>query len=89
MFLKNWIEEEPHTLENNDIVRVKQWLAILLVVLTPVLNIIMLASWAFNRSETEPKSLVNFARGAIIVGVIVAVVVAAFLPAIIHILQTN
>jgi hypothetical protein len=32
----------------------------------PLLNVVMLLAWAFNNSETEPKSLVNFARAMLI-----------------------
>jgi drug/metabolite transporter (DMT)-like permease len=61
-----WIEETPHRLENSDIIRVRQWLAVFVVTVTPLLNVVMLLVWAFNNSETEPKSLVNFARAMLI-----------------------
>jgi drug/metabolite transporter (DMT)-like permease len=61
-----WIEETPHRLENSDIMRVRQWLAVFVVTVTPLLNVVILLVWAFNNSETEPKSLVNFARAMLI-----------------------
>lgn len=70
MFFKKWIEETPHRLENNEIMRVKDWLAILLVTIMPGLNIVMLLCWAFNRDDSLPKSHVNFARAVLIIMVI-------------------
>jgi drug/metabolite transporter (DMT)-like permease len=61
-----WIEETPHRLENNEIMRVRQWLAVFVVMAALLLNVVMLLNWAFNNSETEPKSLVNFARAMLI-----------------------
>jgi drug/metabolite transporter (DMT)-like permease len=46
--------------------RVRQWLAVFLVIAAPLLNVVMLLVWAFNNSETEPGSPVNFARAMLI-----------------------
>ena len=68
-----WLEDEPTgRYEKNDMISVKQWLAILLVTIMPVLNIVMLLGWAWNRTGEHPAFLVNFARATLIMMVILA-----------------
>jgi len=76
-----WLEDEPtERYEKNDFVSVKQWLAILLVTIMPVLNIVMLLGWAVRNVDERPASLVNWARAMLImmITLAVAVVVAVF-----------
>jgi hypothetical protein len=76
MFFEKWIEETeiPDRYINHDIVTVKQWLAVLCVTFAPGLNIVMLLKWALRSEGEEPTSLINWARAALILMVISAVV---------------
>ncbi len=65
MVFKKWVNETPSLLENNGIIRAKQWFGILVLMLCPMLNIVMLLLWAFNSSGRISKSQVNFARAMI------------------------
>ena len=72
-----WLEDEPaERYEKNDFVSVKQWLAILLVTITPALNIVMLLGWALRNVDERPASMVNFAKAMLIMMCILAVSVA-------------
>ncbi len=68
MFHK-WINEKEHDPEFNDnsVMSVRQWLAIIGIALIPILNIIMLLKWAFSSKEMVPANKVNWARALIIV----------------------
>ena len=72
----NWIKEPAERYEKNDFVSVKQWLAILLVTITPALNIVMLLGWALRDVDERPVSMVNFAKAMLIIMCILAVSVA-------------
>jgi hypothetical protein len=75
MFLKKWIEEEiPKEFVNDDIVTVKQWLAILCVTIAPGLNIVMFLLWALRGEGEHSASLVNYARAVLILMVITVMV---------------
>ena len=72
-----WFEDEPaKRYEKNDFVSVKQWLAILLVTIMPVLNIVMLLGWALRNVDERPASLVNWARAMLIMMCLLTVSVA-------------
>jgi len=72
-----WLEDEPtERYEKTDFVSVKQWLAILLVTIMPVLNIVMLLGWALHNVDERPASLVNWARAMLIMMCLLAVSVA-------------
>jgi hypothetical protein len=78
MFFKNWIEETPHPLDNDDIVTVRHWMAIFVLMMAPGINIIALVWWAsHSKGDKYPASMVNWARAMIIVGIIFISVTAA------------
>ncbi len=71
MFRK-WIDEPEREewekdFDNNEVVTVREWMATLMLMLIPVLNIVMLFEWAFSNKELTPANKVNWARGSIIV----------------------
>jgi len=71
-----WIDETPNRFDNSEIARVKQWIAILLLTIIPVMNIAALLRLAFSSKEEKPASLVNWARAIIIMVIIVTCAVA-------------
>ncbi len=71
MFRK-WIneperEEWQKDFDNNEVVSVREWMATMLLMVIPIVNIVMLFWWAFSNKELIPASKVNWARGTIIV----------------------
>ncbi len=65
VMFKNWFEEIPTTGENREIVRARDWVALLLTI--PVLNIVLLFVWALTGKEDRyPASQVNFARAVLL-----------------------
>ncbi len=80
MFRK-WInepekEEWLKDIDNNEVVSVREWVATLLLMVIPVVNIVMLFWWAFANKETTPVNKVNWARGTIIVLTVLLISVA-------------
>ena len=71
MFRK-WLDDTPDRFDNNEIVSTAKWLAILTVAMVPVMNIVFFLYWALHSRDDEyPASLVNFARAALIMMLIV------------------
>lgn len=71
MFLK-WIDEKAEDawekdFENNAVVSVREWMATLMLMIIPGVNIVMLFWWAFADKTTTPVNKVNWARGSLIV----------------------
>lgn len=71
MFLK-WIDEKEKDawekdFENNEVVSVREWMATLMLMIIPGVNIVMLFWWAFADKTTTPVNKVNWARGSLIV----------------------
>ena len=75
MFQK-WIDADPidEELNDNSIVTVREWMAAMMVMVIPVINIVMLVYWAYADKSLTPVSKVNWARGTLIV--LVTVVIA-------------
>ena len=72
-----WIDEIPDKYENNDIVRMRDWLWHVFISLVPVVNIGFWLWWALREKDDEyPASLVNWARAMICMTCIVAVALA-------------
>lgn len=70
MFSK-WIDEPEREdwlkdFDNNEVVPVREWLATLLVLFMPGLNIVMIFVWAFSNKEITPANKVNLARACVI-----------------------
>ncbi len=70
MFRK-WIDENEREewlkdLDNNEVVTVREWLATLLVLFIPGVNIAMIFVWAFSNKEITPANKVNLARACVI-----------------------
>ncbi len=70
MFSK-WIDEPEREdwlkdFDNNEVVTVREWLATLLVLFMPGLNIVMIFVWAFSNKEITPANKVNLARACVI-----------------------
>ena len=79
MFRK-WLDDTPDRFDNNEIVSTAKWLAILTVAMVPVMNIVFFLYWALHSRDDEyPASLVNFARAALILTVILTGVVAGMI----------
>lgn len=68
MFQK-WIDENPddERFSDDSIVTVREWMAIMMVMVIPVINIVMLVYWAYASKLSTPASKVNWARGTLIV----------------------
>lgn len=65
----NWIEEKPleSSFENKEVVQVREWMATMMLMVIPIINIVMLFYWAFSDKDYVPASKVNWARGTLIV----------------------
>ncbi len=70
MFSK-WIDESEREewlkdFDNDEVVTVREWLATLLVLFCPGLNLVMIFVWAFSNKEITPANKVNLARACVI-----------------------
>lgn len=67
-----WLDEkeedkEYEWLEDNHVMTVREWMASMMVMIVPLLNIVMLLCWAFGDKTTTPANKVNWARGTLLV----------------------
>ena len=72
---ENWEKD----FDNNEVVSVREWIATVLLMVIPVINIAMLIYWAFADNTTTPANKVNWARASLIV--CTAVLIASALSA--------
>ena len=79
MFSK-WIDESEFDGENdffdNSVMSVRQWLAVMSVMIIPVVNIVMIFCWAFAEKEITNSNKVNWARASVILLTAFVVVIA-------------
>lgn len=70
MFSK-WIDESEFDGKNdffdNSVMSVRQWLAVMSVMIIPVVNVVMIFWWAFANKELTPSNKVNWARASVMV----------------------
>ncbi len=85
MFSK-WIDESEFDGENdffdNSVMSVRQWLAVMSVMIIPVVNVVMIFCWAFAEKEITNSNKVNWARASVILltaFVVVITLVGGFL----------
>ena len=80
MFSK-WIEESEFDGKNdffdNSVMSVRQWLAVMSVMIIPVVNVVMIFWWAFAEKELTNSNKVNWARASVIL--LTAIVIAVSL----------
>ena len=80
MFSK-WIDESEFDGKNdffdNSVMSVRQWLAVMSVMIIPVVNVVMIFWWAFAEKELTNSNKVNWARG--LLGALAVVITAAAL----------
>lgn len=66
-----WIDESEYDAKNdffdNSVMSVRQWLAVMSVMLIPVVNIVMIFWWAFANKELTSSNKVNWARASVII----------------------
>lgn len=71
MFFRKWIEESEldvqQDLYDNSVMSVRQWMAVLSVMLIPILNIAMIFYWAFAEKELTNSNKVNWARASVVI----------------------
>lgn len=60
---ENWEKD----FENNEVVSVREWIAVVLLMVIPAVNIAMLFYWAFADKTTTSANKVNLARASLIV----------------------
>ena len=69
MFSK-WIDESEFDGKNdffdNSVMSVRQWLAVMSVMIIPVVNVVMIFCWAFAEKEITNSNKVNWARASVI-----------------------
>ena len=69
MFSK-WIDESEFDGKNdffdNSVMSVRQWLAVMSVMIIPVVNVVMIFWWAFAEKELTNSNKVNWARASVI-----------------------
>lgn len=70
MFRK-WIDEPERNrwetdFQDNSVMSVRQWLAVLSLMIVPGVNVVVLFWWAFADKELMPANKVNWARACII-----------------------
>lgn len=53
--------------ENKQVIGVREWMATVMLMALPIVNIVILLRWAFADKSTTPASKVNWARGSLIV----------------------
>ncbi len=79
MFSK-WIDESEFDGENdffdNSVMSVRQWLAVMSVMIIPVVNVVMIFCWAFAEKEITNSNKVNWARASVILLTAFVVVIA-------------
>ena len=79
MFSK-WIDESEFDGKNdffdNSVMSVRQWLAVLVVMIIPVVNVVMIFCWAFAEKEITNSNKVNWARASVILLTAFVVVIA-------------
>ena len=79
MFSK-WIDESEFDGTNdffdNSVMSVRQWLAVMSVMIIPVVNIVMIFCWAFAEKELTNSNKVNWARASVILLTAFVVVIA-------------
>ena len=79
MFSK-WIDESEFDGENdffdNLVMSVRQWLAVMSVMIIPVVNVVMIFCWAFAEKEITNSNKVNWARASVILLTAFVVVIA-------------
>ncbi len=85
MFSK-WIDESEFDGKNdffdNSVMSVRQWLAVMSVMIIPVVNVVMIFCWAFAEKELTNSNKVNWARASVILltaFVVVITLVGGFL----------
>lgn len=70
MFFIKWIDESEFDGKNdfydNSVMTVRQWMAVLGVMMVPVVNIVMIFWWAFSNKELTPSNKVNWARASVL-----------------------
>ena len=80
MFSK-WIDESEFDGKNdffdNSVMSVRQWLAVMSVMIIPVVNVVMIFWWAFAKKELTNSNKVNWARASVIL--LTAIVIAVSL----------
>ena len=80
MFSK-WIDESEFDGKNdffdNSVMSVRQWLAVMSVMIIPVVNVVMIFWWAFAEKELTNSNKVNWARASVIL--LTAIVMAVSL----------
>ena len=80
MFSK-WIDESEFDGKNdffdNSVMSVRQWLAVMAVMIIPVVNVVMIFWWAFAEKELTNSNKVNWARASVIL--LTAIVIAVSL----------
>ncbi len=81
MFRK-WIDESEFDGKNdfydNSVMSVRQWIAVLGIMIIPVVNIIMIFWWAFSKKETINSNKVNWARAMLIVLTVLLISISLF-----------
>ena len=79
MFRK-WIDESEFDGKNdffdNSVMSVRQWLAVMSVMIIPVVNVVMIFCWAFAEKEITNSNKVNWARASVILLTAFVVVIA-------------
>ena len=79
MFSK-WIDESEFDGKNdffdNSVMSVRQWLAVMSVMIIPVVNVVMIFCWAFADKELTNSNKVNWARASVILLTAFVVVIA-------------
>ena len=79
MFSK-WIDESEFDGKNdffdNSVMSVRQWLAVMSVMIIPVVNVVMIVCWAFAEKEITNSNKVNWARASVILLTAFVVVIA-------------
>ncbi len=69
MFSK-WIDDSEFDGRNdfydNSVMSVRQWLAVLVVMIIPVVNVVMIFWWAFAQKELTNSNKVNWARASVV-----------------------
>lgn len=70
MLFKEWIDESELDNKNdfydNSVMSVRQWMAVMGVMLVPVVNVVMIFCWAFSKKELTSSNKVNWARASVI-----------------------
>lgn len=90
--LNKWIEklQQKHLekdFENKEVVSTCEWIATVMIMIIPIVNIVMLLYWAFADKSTTPSNKVNWARGTLIV--IALIVVASGLTVSLYLIGLN